>query len=38
MFSSAGKEFTAVKEYQEQGLSIAESISKVAKENYADEF
>jgi conjugal transfer ATP-binding protein TraC len=38
MFSSAGKEFAAVKEYQEQGLSIAESILKVAKENYSDEF
>ena len=38
MFSSAGKEFTAVKEYQEQGLSIAESILKVAKENYGEEF
>ena len=37
MFSSAGKEFTAVKEYQEQGLSIAESILKVAQENYGDE-
>ncbi|MBU0744902.1 MAG: type IV secretion system protein TraC [Gammaproteobacteria bacterium] len=38
MFSSAGKEFAAVKEYQEQGLSITESILKVAKDNYAEEF
>ena len=38
MFSSAGKEFTAVKDYQEQGLSITESILKVAQENYSEEF
>lgn len=38
MFSSAGKEFAAVKEYQEQGLSITESILKVAQENYPGEF
>ncbi|MEI8055421.1 MAG: type IV secretion system protein TraC [bacterium] len=38
MFSSAGKEFTAVKEYQEQGVSITESILKVAQENYGEEF
>ena len=38
MFSSAGKEFAAVKAYQEQGLSITESIMRVAKENYPEEF
>lgn len=38
MFSSAGKEFMAVKEYQEKGFSIAESILKVAKENYPEDF
>lgn len=38
MFSSAGDEFAAVKAYQEQGLSITESILKVAQENYFDEF
>lgn len=38
MFSSAGKEFSAVEEYQKQGLSIAESILKVAQENYGNEF
>jgi conjugal transfer ATP-binding protein TraC len=38
MFSSAGKEFTAVKEYQEKGFSITESILKVAQENYPTEF
>jgi len=38
MFSSAGKEFAAVKEYQEKGFSITESILKVAQENYPDEF
>lgn len=38
MFSSAGKEFAAVKAYQEQGLSITESILRVAQENYPEEF
>ncbi|CAL7962401.1 conjugal transfer ATP-binding protein TraC [Gammaproteobacteria bacterium] len=38
MFSSAGKEFTAVEEYQKQGLSMTESILKVAQENYGNEF
>ena len=38
MFSSAGKEFAAVEEYQKQGLSITESILKVAQENYGNEF
>lgn len=38
MFSSSGKEFTAVEEYQKQGLSITESILKVAQENYPEEF
>ena len=38
MFSSSGKEFAAVEDYQKQGLSITTSILKVAKENYPDEF
>jgi conjugal transfer ATP-binding protein TraC len=38
MFSSAGKEFAAVEEYQKQGLSMTESILKVAQENYGNEF
>jgi conjugal transfer ATP-binding protein TraC len=38
MFSSAGKEFAAVEEYQKQGLSMTESILKVAQENYPNEF
>ena len=38
MFSSAGKEFAAVEEYQKHGLSMTESILKVAQENYSEEF
>jgi len=38
MFSSAGKEFEAVKRYKDSGLTTAESIMKVAKENYPNEF
>ncbi len=38
MFSSAGKEFSAVEAYQRQGYSIKESILKVAQENYPEEF
>jgi len=38
MFSSAGREFEAVKKYQQHGFSIGESILKVARDNYADEF
>ena len=38
MFSSAGKEFEAVKKYKDAGFSITESILKVAQENYANEF
>lgn len=38
MFSSSGDDFAAVKAYQEQGLSITESILRVAQETYPEEF